>query len=223
MIVIWASGQAIGTRLPPTRPFRAQTMPLSLTQKTGVFYYLSPNTLFMKMRLLFILIMGFSINLQLLAQNAFLNKLQPYCGKSYSGQVKHPTGDKDPFAGKSLVIHFKNCNGQEIRIPFAVGDDHSRTWILTQTDQGLLLKHDHRLKDGTPDEVTMYGGFANENSDSWSAIFPADEYTAELLPAAATNEWTLALSKDGKMLSYMLRRDGTLRFQADFDLEKAME
>jgi hypothetical protein len=25
-------------------------------------------------------------------------------------------------------------------------------------EEGLQLKHDHRHEDGTPDEVTMYGG-----------------------------------------------------------------
>ena len=51
------------------------------------------------------------------------------------------------------------------------------------------------------------------------SIIPADAFTAQLLPAAATNEWTLELSPDKKVLSYILKRNGKLRFQADFKLQ----
>ena len=44
----------------------------------------------------------------------------------------------------------------ELRVPFHVGDN-LRTWILTRTDSGLRLKHDHRHEDGSDDPVTMYG------------------------------------------------------------------
>jgi hypothetical protein len=81
------------------------------------------------------------------------------------------------------------------------------------------MKHDHRHEDGTPDKVTMYGGYAKTGGDSFHS-FPADKHTAELIPAAATNEWSMVLSKDKKTLSYILKRDGQLRFHADFDLSK---
>jgi hypothetical protein len=36
-----------------------------------------------------------------------------------------PTG-KDPFAGQRLVMHVRGTPTPELRIPFHVGDDHSR-------------------------------------------------------------------------------------------------
>ena len=53
---------------------------------------------------------------------------------------------------------FRSCDLAEIRIPFHVGEDRSRTWVMTPTSVGLRLKHDHRHEDGSEDEVTQYGG-----------------------------------------------------------------
>lgn len=159
---------------------------------------------------------------EVLAQPPFLDQFKPYCGKRYEGKVVFPEGDKDPFSGKDLIINFHTCEKNQLRIPFQVGEDKSRTWVLTQDEKGLLLKHDHRHADGTPDEVTQYGGYASTNGTPLVQHFPADAYTAKLIPAAATNEWTLALSEDRKTLSYILKRDGALRFQADFDLSKPL-
>jgi len=152
----------------------------------------------------------------------FLKNLAPLCGKYYGGKAIFPEGDKDPFKGQELVIYVSSCSDTEVRIPFWVGADRSRTWVLTQDEKGLLLKHDHRHEDGTPDEITMYGGYANANGNALAQHFPADVYTANLIPAAATNEWSLVLSKDMSTLSYILKRDGQLRFQADFDVRKAV-
>ena len=170
--------------------------------------------------LLFVLLMFYATNL--LAQSPFLDQLKPFCGKQYGGKVIFPEGDKDPFSGKDLFIAFSSCKENEVRIPFRVGEDKSRTWVLTQDAQGLLLKHDHRHEDGTPDEVTQYGGYAKVGGTALVQHFPADAFTAKLIPAAATNEWTLSLSRDKKTLSYILKRDGDLRFQADFDLSKPL-
>lgn len=151
-------------------------------------------------------------------QEIFLNKLKAYCGGTYQGSVVFPEGDKDPFYGKELSMHIASCGENEVKIPFRVGEDRSRTWVLSLDDKGLLLKHDHRHEDGSPDEITMYGGYASEQGTSLAQHFPADDYTAALLPAAATNEWTMMLSEDGHTFSYILKRDGELRFRADFNL-----
>ena len=153
----------------------------------------------------------------------FTEMLAANCGKSFGGTTIFPADGTDPFAGKALVMHIQTCNDSTIRIPFYVGEDRSRTWVLTNVPEGLQLKHDHRHEDGTPDEVTMYGGISTLHADSLAQRFPADAYTAALIPAAATNEWTMALSPDGKKFSYILKRDGKMRFQADFDLTKPLK
>ena len=150
----------------------------------------------------------------------FFGRLSTLCQQSYQGKVVFPEGGKDPFAGQKLLMHVQSCSPTEIRVPFQVGENKSRTWVVTNRSQGLLLKHDHRHADGTPDSVTMYGGYAKAGGTAYRQGFPADEYTAKLLPAAATNEWETVLSEDQKTFSYILKRGGELRFQADFDLTK---
>jgi len=166
--------------------------------------------------LVFVFTLCSSINLW--GQHPFLQNLKSFCGKSYEGKTMYPLDDKDLFAGKRLCIHFLKCEESEVLIPFVVGEDSSRTWVLTIDSIGLLLKHDHRHNDGTPDSITLYGGYAKSAQNEYEQFFPADSYTAKLIPAAATNEWNLVLSRDKKILSYILRRDGKLRFHADFDL-----
>ena len=71
-----------------------------------------------------------------------------------------------------------------------------------------------RRADGTPDEVTLYGGVAVDAGSALSQSFPADRYTANLIPEAATNEWFLSFSADGQELTYYLERHGKARFKA---------
>ncbi len=147
------------------------------------------------------------------------DSLTNICGQEGSGQVIYPEGDDNPFKGATLFMKIEYCGKDSLRIPFHVGEDRSRTWILTRSEKGILLKHDHRHEDGTPDEVTMYGGWSNHDQAAGMALhFPADDYTGKLLPAAATNEWVMKLSDDQKIFSYILYRDGELRFHADFTL-----
>lgn len=154
------------------------------------------------------------------AQQAFLQKFHSLCGQQFQGKVVYPEGDKNPFAGKPLLMYVEQCNKAEIKVPFWVGEDRSRTWIFTATPQGLLFKHDHRHKDGTPDSITNYGGYARGEGSALEQHFPADAFTANLIPAAATNEWIIQFSEDGQRFSYSLQREEQLRFKADFDLTK---
>ena len=137
------------------------------------------------------------------------------CGETFEGEMTFPVDGQDSFAGKLLLAKFEVCTDSEIRVPFLVGDDASRTWIFSKTENGgLQLKHDHRHTDGTPDEVTMYGGMANNSGAALSQAFQADAYTAKLIPAATTNVWTISLSEDKKTLTYYLERNASPRFKA---------
>ena len=132
--------------------------------------------------------------------------------------MSFPRDPEHDFAGKLLVAEVATCSENEIRVPFAVGEDRSRTWIFTLSQSELhgervLLKHDHRHEDGTPDEITMYGGWS-AGGTAWSQAFPADEQTSELIPAAATNVWTITLDPEGGSLTYSLKRHSEPRFEA---------
>lgn len=147
-------------------------------------------------------------------QAEFMRNLVNLCGARYEGEMTFPPDGQDSFKGKRLVAELENCTDEEVKIPFVVGEDQSRTWIISQTKAGLELKHDHRHADGTPDEVTMYGGLTVEEGSGRQQSFPADIYTQELIPDAATNVWSLRLSDDNTTLTYHLQRHNKDRFIA---------
>lgn len=147
-------------------------------------------------------------------QIAFWSKLGSLCGARFEGESVLPRDPGDSFAGKKLVATLATCGESEIRVPFAVGEDRSRTWLISRTPNGLQLKHDHRHADGTPDKITMYGGLARAGGSAEQQAFAADAHTAKLIPEAATNVWMLTLSADGQSLTYYLERHDKPRFKA---------
>ena len=154
--------------------------------------------------------------------DALWSALQPLCGKAFEGRLVEGTEPSDAEMGKQkLVMHVRQCGASEIRIPFHAGENRSRTWVLTRTANGVRLKHDPRHEDGSEDSVTQYGGDTAPGSASRSLDFHADDYTAKLIPAAATNIWTIAVDESGRTFTYGLRREAQgRRFRVDFDLTK---
>lgn len=157
------------------------------------------------------------------ASNAFFESLGKLCGARFEGAMTFPTSGQDDFAGKLLVAEFQSCTTSEIRIPFAVGENTSRTWIISRTAGGLQLKHDHRHPDGTEDAVSMYGGEALPNGSAASQSFAADAHTKQLIPDAATNVWTISLSNEGSTLVYDLKRHEKPRFTAELKRVDAVD
>jgi hypothetical protein len=150
----------------------------------------------------------------------FWNRVQALCGKAYAGEVIEAPANDTTFAGKRLVMHVRTCGADAIRIPFHVGEDRSRTWVITRPAGTLRLKHDHRHADGSEDKVTQYGGDARAGSTAARVEFGADAHTVSLLPEAKTNVWTIELVP-GRTFVYALRREGTdRRFRIEFDLTR---
>ena len=168
----------------------------------------------------FIALSTMTVQAQTESPNAvFWSELQKLCGKAFAGAVAAAPADDTTFKDKALVMHVRSCEKERIRIPFFVGEDRSRTWVLTQKSDRILLKHDHRHKDGTPDKVTMYGGLTTSVGMSTRQMFPADQETVNTIPAAATNVWWIDLVP-GEHFSYNLRRMGSDRyFSIKFDLK----
>jgi hypothetical protein len=156
-------------------------------------------------------------------QDAFWDSVRELCGRAFEGRLLlAPPGDTT-FEGKRLVMHVRECRDDEVRIPFVVGEDRSRTWVLTRTPGGLRLKHDHRHADGSPEEITWYGGDTQAPGTAGEQQFVADEHTRTLLPAAATNVWILAI-EPGLRFVYALERRGTeRRFRIEFDVTREVE
>ena len=125
------------------------------------------------------------------------------------------------MAGKRLVMHVRECGASTIRVPFHVGDDRSRTWVVSRTAGGLRLKHDHRHPDGGEDVLTQYGGDSGRVTPA-RAEFPADAFSQELFgakgnPASIANMW--AMEVEPARFAYELRRPGR-HFRAEFDLTR---
>lgn len=150
----------------------------------------------------------------------FWGELQKLCGKSFEGEVIAAPANDTAFRNKKLVMHVRSCDPGTIRIPFMVGENRSRTWVITKQNDRLQLKHDHRHQDGKEDSVTQYGGVSPNSGSAILQMFPADQATVNILPAAAINVWWIELVPN-KYFTYNLRRMGTDRyFSVRFDLTR---
>lgn len=105
-----------------------------------------------------------------------------YPGRTTLNTLSNP----EPFEGAVLRMVLDDCDGDLLPIPFLVGDDASRTWVLEFQEDGLRLAHDHRDPDDTPSEANLYGGVAH--------VPPGEGEDATTDPdatrgAAATTDW----------------------------------
>lgn len=154
----------------------------------------------------------------------FMARLQALCGKAFEGRVVTSDPADASFAGKRLVMHVRDCSPGQVRIPFHVGDDRSRTWIVTRTESGLKLKHDHRHEDGSSDELTMYGGDTASPGTAGRQEFPVDAESIALFTrtnrtVSNTNVWAMEVGTTH--FAYELRRPpvpGGRFFRVEFDL-----
>ena len=162
------------------------------------------------------------------AQSAerFFASLQAHCGKAFEGRLAASNAADADMAGKRLTMHVAQCTAEEVRIPFQVGEDRSRTWIVTRTGRGLRLEHDHRHADGSPDALTMYGGDSLAPGTAERQAFPADArsiamFTAQNRSVSNANVWALELRD--RTFAYELRRPpgpGERHFRVEFDLAR---
>ncbi|HBN88928.1 hypothetical protein [Rheinheimera aquimaris] len=155
------------------------------------------------------------------SHDSFFNNLAALCGKAFAGNVSVDTPSSDGFNGR-LIMHVRKCTDNQLQIPFHVGDDHSRTWIITKTGSGLSLKHDHRQKNGDYDKSTMYGGHTVDAGWPNVQSFPADQYSKELFarlgnPQSNSNIWQMYIYP--QTFTYRMIREGR-EFRVDFDLTK---
>ena len=157
------------------------------------------------------------------SHDAYFDNLRAHCGKAYAGKVVIDTPKSDGFDGP-LIMHVRKCSDTQLQIPFHVGSNHSRTWIVSKTGSGLSLKHDHRKQDGSYDESTMYGGHTVDAGWANVQSFPADQYSKEMFvrlgnPQSNSNIWQMYIYPS--LFSYRLIREGR-EFRVDFDLTKPL-
>jgi hypothetical protein len=157
-------------------------------------------------------------------RDAFFDRISALCGKAYEGRVASPpVGADAAFDGKRLVMHVRACTADEIRIPFHVGEDRSRTWVVTRTGTRLRLKHDHRHADGSEDALTQYGGDTVSAGTAERQEFPADAFSKAMFvrqdrAVSVPNVWAIDV-RPGRAFAYELRRPGRF-FRVEFDLAR---
>lgn len=158
-------------------------------------------------------------------QELFWERLQALCGQAFEGRIVSTDAADRDMAGNRLVMHVASCAPETIRIPFHVGADRSRTWVISRTAADLRLKHDHRHSDGTEDTRTQYGGDTAGPGTAQRQEFPADAFSRDLfirenIPASVTNVWAVEIVP-GRIFAYELRRSGRF-FRVEFDLGRAV-
>ena len=156
-------------------------------------------------------------------EKAFLDNLASLCGKSFRGRETWSAPGRVSWADRDFVMHVTVCEDDRVYIPFHLDEDRSRTWMFIMEERGLRFRHDHRHEDGTPEELTMYGGYADETGTAWMQKFPADEYTVELLDDTLGREWRVILAGDLSSMTYQLHYSEELMFAAEFDLTLPLE
>jgi hypothetical protein len=148
----------------------------------------------------------------------FIENLASLCGKSYVGEQVYRSHHGESWADKKMIMHVNVCETDKVYIPFHVDADYSRTWMFVAEEGKLHFKHQHLHEDGTPEEGSMYGGYADNLGTSFIQYFPADDYTGKVIEGGSGNIWTVALAEDLSWFSYRLDRDGEKRFEILFDL-----
>lgn len=152
--------------------------------------------------------------------------LTSLCGQAWEGRLVSSDPADAAFVGQTLVMDVRHCTENEIRIPFHVGTDRSRTWVISRTASGLRLKHDHRHEDGSPDNLTMYGGDSRGGGTKARQEFPADAesiamFTAQGRSVSNSNIWAIEVGPS--IFAYELRRPpGPAQrfFRVEFDLRR---
>ncbi len=178
--------------------------------------------------------------------SVFWRALKSHCGNAYAGKLVSDDAADADFADAAMIMHVAECSEDKIAIPFHVELpakdgarewDRSRTWLITRTEDGLRLKHDHRHKDGEPDTVTMYGGDTTDKGSAQEQAFAVDDFSIAMferegLDASVSNIWSIKVDPvgtDNAEFAYQLKRTKAggapenRFFRVQFDLSQEVE
>ncbi len=159
---------------------------------------------------------------QVAAQQQFMQALRPYCGQAFAAKIVEDS-QPSPAWDHPLIVHIRDCEDAVIRMPLHVGEDRSRTWVLTLHGDFIDFQHIHLHEDGSPDAVSPYGGKTIDAGTSTMQSFPADPasqalFIANGLDVSVNNVWIIDFP-DEHTLRYRLTRPGRL-FEVHADLRQ---
>lgn len=156
----------------------------------------------------------------------FFNALAEQCGNAYPGGLTlEPPGDDMLTGTELLIVHFRECSEDQLKLPFHIeleeSEDwnRSRTWIFTKHEDGLELRHDHRMPDGSDDDVTLYGGFSVEGGTALRQEFKSIPRTEE---TGIFRGWRIEIVP-GDRYTYGTIRGEEWSWRIDFDLTEPLD
>jgi hypothetical protein len=156
----------------------------------------------------------------------FFDQLAEHCGDAYPGSLTlEPEGDEMLTGTEMLIVHFRECDENQLYVPFHIeleeneDWDRSRTWIFTRHDDGLELRHDHRNRDGSSDEVTMYGGFSVGAGTEMRQEFQSIERSEE---TGIFRGWRIEIVPNDRYTYGTIRGD-EWSWRVDFDLSEPLD
>jgi hypothetical protein len=156
----------------------------------------------------------------------FFDQLAEHCGNAYPGSLTlEPEGDVMLTGTEMLIVHFRECDENQLYVPFHIeleeneDWDRSRTWIFTRHDDGLELRHDHRNRDGSSDEVTMYGGFSVGAGTEMRQEFQSIERSEE---TGIFRGWRIEIVPNDRYTYGTIRGD-EWSWRVDFDLSEPLD
>jgi hypothetical protein len=158
-------------------------------------------------------------------RDAFWANMRAQCGQAYAGRLVQARPGDDMLTGtEQLIVHFRACGADTLRLPFHIEKestgtwDRSRTWMYMRTAGGLELRHDHRRADGMPDEVTMYGGHTHAAGTANRQEFILEERRAA---DGSRLGWRVEI-EPGVRYTYGTIRGNEWTWRVDFDLRNTV-
>jgi hypothetical protein len=155
---------------------------------------------------------------------SFMANLAAQCSGHFPGRlVLEPEGDPMLTGTELLVVHFLDCDADEVRIPFHIegddgGWDRSRTWHVIRHGDRMELRHDHREPDGSESARTWYGGFTEAPGTATQQDFVSPERSAA---AGVTVGWRIEI-EPGVRYAYGTTHDGEYDWRIEFDLGRPL-
>jgi hypothetical protein len=171
---------------------------------------------------------GAETTAEIAPQEAFWHALHSPCGRAHHGRLVVDRPDRDVLSGnEELIAHWVECDPGRIHIAFHIGRDggsdeddwdRSRTWVLTRDANGIELRHDHRLPDGSEEADTWYGGRTVDPGTASAQWFLFDERRA---PDGSVLGWRIEIVP-GERYTYGTIRGEDYTWRLDFDLSASV-
>lgn len=151
-------------------------------------------------------------------QGEYWDNLRSMCGNAYTGAVVKDAppqnlGEPEPFWSEDdLLMDVHHCTSDTVRIAFHAAGVRDRSFVFSRAEKGILFQDDRRQRDGTPQQLTGYGGLTWGSGSPQRQEFPIDEYSLSLFPRAEGSIWTFdIIPNELWAYQYELRKEGEYR------------